>query len=185
MGKKKRLKLERAKQLADEKKTHIPVPFWAVAGVVIFGTLLILSSLVHMHKLAMEKELYEHYYSYLPVGLIGVRYAFSWFQRILGILAGVGLLVRKEIARKLAFFIGGFTILTVYWKHPYEAVRFHTQYLDQQMGHLLSWTGTGVTFSSLTPFAVAALIACDVIFWAIFFYFFTRPPVKCQFRPGA
>lgn len=185
MGKKKRLKLEREKQLVDEKKTHIPVPFWAGAGVILFGALLILSSLTHIHKLLAEKGLYEHYYSYLPTRLVAIRYAFSWFQRILGILAGVGILARKEIARKLAFFIGGFTILTVYWKHPYEAVKFHTQYLDQQLGHLLSWTGTGVTFTALTPLVVAALIACDIIFWVIFFYFFTRPPVKCQFRPAA
>jgi hypothetical protein len=185
MGRKKRLKLERARQLAEEKKVYIPVPFWAGAWVILFGALLILSSLVHMHKLLVEKGLYERYYSYLPAGLVAVRYSFSWVQRVLGILAGVGLLARKEIARKLAFFIGGFTILTVYWKHPYEAVRLHTQYLDQQLGHLLSWTGTGVTFSGLTPLVVAALIACDIIFWAIFFYFFTRPSVKVQFKSGA
>jgi hypothetical protein len=182
MGKKKRLKLERAKQSANEKKSPIVVPVWASAGVILFGVLLILSSLSHINKLVTEKDLYERYYSYLPAGLLAARYSFSWFQRIIGILAGVGILARKEMARKLAFFIGGFTILTIYWKHPYEAVQFHTQHLDQSLGHLLSWTGTGVTFSGLTPFVVAALIASDIIFWSIFFYFFTRPSVKCQFK---
>lgn len=185
MGKKKRLKQEKALQAAEqtkpkEKKERRPLS----AGVVIFGVLLILSTLSHMHKLVTEKQWYLDTYSYLPGGLTIVRYSFSWLQRVLGLIAGVGILARKEFARKLAFLIGAFTVLTVYWKHPYEAVARHTHYLDTtQAGQILSATGTGITFSSITPYAVAGLIACDIIFWAIFFIFFTRPSVRRQFRP--
>ena len=182
MGKKKRLKLERAEQAQLAEKTErLPLS----KGVVIFGVLLILSSLSHVSKLVAEKQVYYHYYSYLPPWLTTLRYSFSWFQRIAGILAGAGILARKEIARKLAFAIGWFTVLTVYWKHPYAAVKLHTQYLDQQMGYLLAMPGTHITFTSMTWLSVIALILCDIIFWAFFFYFFTRPSVKNQFRPDA
>ena len=185
MGKKKRLKLERAKQLAEEKKSHVPVPFWAGFGVTVFGALLILSSFVHIQKMIVEGPVYVHYYSYLSPEWIVARYAFSWFQRLVGILAGVGILARKEIGRKLALLIGIFTVLTVYWKHPYEAVKLHTEHLDQKYGYLLAWTRTGVTFSSVTSASVFFLILSDVVFWAVFIYFFTRPSVKRQFEPGA
>ena len=155
IGKKKRLKLERAKQREEEKKNQISVPGWAGAGVTLFGILLILSSLIHIQKLIHEIPLYVHYYSDLPPEWIVARYAFSWFQRLVGILAAVGILARREIARRLGIALGCFTVLTVYWKHPYAAVLLHTQHLDKTLGFLLSWTGTGVTFSSVTPFAVA------------------------------
>jgi hypothetical protein len=144
--------------------------------------LLLLSSFSHIIKLIGDEALYVRIYSYLSPEWLVTRYAFSWFQRLVGILAGVGILARRELARKIGFVLGGFTILTVYWKHPYAAVLLHNQDLDRRLGHLLSWTGTGVTFAWVTPFSVAALIACDIIFWAVFFYFFTRPPVKSQFK---
>ena len=182
MGKKKRLKLERAEEQALAEKTkRLPLS----KGVVFFGVLLIVSSLSHMQKLVTDRQLYFTYYSYLPVWLIPIRYSFSWFQRIAGILAGAGILARKEIARKLAFVIGGFTVATVYWKHPYPAVKLHAEYLDKQFGYLFATKQTGMTFASLAPFSVAALILCDIVFWGVFFYFFTRPSVRNQFKPGA
>jgi hypothetical protein len=189
MGKKKRLKLERVEEQAPAPKTERRA---LSKGVVIFGVLLILSSISHMLKLSVERTAFDEYYSYYPAWLMPIRYYFSWLQRILGILAGIGILARKEIARKLAFVIGGFTVLTVYWKHPYEAVKLHAAHLDQQYGYLLTHlrenvfpTTYDVTFSSIAPLGVAGLILCDFVFWGIFFYFFTRPSVRDQFRPSA
>jgi hypothetical protein len=135
-----------------------------------------------MHKLATEESLYAHYYSYLPAWLMVARYYFSWLQRIIGFLVGIGLLAQKEIARKIGIAIGCFTILTVYWKHPYPAFKLHTQYLDQQFGYIPARFGTGLTFSSVTLPAVILHCLGDIIFWCIFIYFFTRPSVKGQFK---
>jgi len=137
---------------------------------------------MHMHKLLTEGAQYANIYSYLPAWLITVRYSFSWLQRIIGIFTGFGILAKKEIARKIAIAIGCFTILTVYWKHPYPAVKLHTQYLEEQFGYILAQTGTGVTFPSMALFAVIALCICDIIFWGISIYFLTRPAVKNQFK---
>ena len=161
--------------------------------VVIFGIVLIVSSISHMLKLFEERKLLDEYFSNLPVWLRLLRYSFSWFQRILGILAGCGILARKEIARKLAFAIGAFTLLTVYWKHPYEAVKLHCEALDKQLGHHLSQiinelatsAGINLPFSSLALLSTAGLILSDFVFWGAFFYCFTRPHVRDQFKPVA
>ncbi|HOW88299.1 MAG TPA: hypothetical protein PKV84_06565 [Candidatus Omnitrophota bacterium] len=182
MGKKKRLKLERAQQAAlAQKAEKLPLS----KGVIVFGILLIFTSLEHMLKLSAQKPLYFDAYKYMPEWFVEVRYAFSWFLRFAGLTAGIGLLARQEFARKLAFAIGAFTVLTVYWKHPVHAVQLHTQYLDKQIGYLLSMTGTGVTFTSVAPIAAVVLMINDIIFWGIFFFFFTRPLVKGQFKPSA
>lgn len=168
-----------AKRMPAEKTMRPPLS----KGVMIFGILLILSSLMHMQKLVVDCGLYADYYAYLPPGMALARYCFSWFQRICGILAGAGILARKEIARKLAFAIGGFTLATVYWKHPYAAVKLHVEYLDKQFfGYSLSQAGA--PFSSIVLYSVIGLILCDIIFWGAFFYYFTRPSVRNQFNKG-
>jgi hypothetical protein len=137
-----------------------------------------------MHKLVADEPLYAHYYSYLPVWLMVARYYFSWLQRIIGLLVGIGLLAQKEIARKIGIAIGCFTILTVYWKHPYPAFKLHTQYLDKQFGYILTQLGIRETFSSVTLPAVIIHCIGDIIFWSAFIYFFTRSSVKNQFKPN-
>lgn len=182
MGKKKRLKLERASQAALAAKSEKrPLS----SGVWLFGVFLIISSLNHMYMLGTKSNLYAEAYSYMPAWFIPVRYAFSWFLRLAGLLSGIGIVTRWEPARKLAIAIGCFTILTVYWKHPIHAVQLHTEYLDKAYGFILSMTGTGVTFTSVAPISAVILMLNDVIFWGVFIYFFTRPSIKGQFIPSA
>jgi len=136
-----------------------------------------------MQKLVDDVQIYVLYYSYLPPWLIEARYAFSWFQRIVGILIGTGLLAQKDIARKMGIVLGCFTTATIYWKHPYEAFKIHTAYLDKHYGILLSLLGLPtIKFSSLAMVSSVAHCALDIIFWGIFIYFFTRPSVKSQFK---
>ena len=151
-------------------------------GTTVFGLLLILSSFIQMHKLIVDVQWYAEVYSYLPAGLIATRYYFSWLQRVIGILVGVGLLSQQEIARKTGIALGWFTILTIYWKHPYPAFKLHTQYLNQRFGSILAQSGTGMTFPDFTLLAMIVQYLGDIIFWSSFIYFFTRPSVKSQFN---
>lgn len=152
-------------------------------GVTIFGILLILSSLIHVQKLIDDVSIYVHYYSYLPPWMIVLRYSFSWIQRLIGILVGVGLLSRKDIARKVGMLLGLFTILTIYWKHPYDAFKIHTALLDQRLGNIFILLGVdNISFSSLTIASMIAHYIADSLFWGVFIFFFTRPSVKAQFK---
>lgn len=151
-------------------------------GVTIFGLLLIISSLVHIHKLIVDIDWYTSTYNYWPADLIVLRYAFSWFQRLLGILAGVGILMQKNPARLLAMGIAWFTMLTLYWKHPYPAFLLNAQNLDKQYGHIIAAAGVpGVSFASLAFVSLIVQFIGDIAFCSTLIYFFTRPPVKKQF----
>ena len=149
-----------------------------LAGVTVFGSIIVFSSLMHMHKLAGDREWYLETYAYMPEWLAWTRYSFSWFQRILGISAGIGILLYKDVFRKLAIIIGVFTICTVYWKHPYEGFKRHTQYLDQVFPEMTEIA----TFSSITGYAVLGHIMLDVIFQGWLIYYLTRPKVKSYFK---
>ena len=151
-------------------------------GVIIFGILIITSSLIHMHKLVLDYDWNrENMLTCMPEWLVVVRYCFSWFQRILGLTIAIGILRLKNIFRKLGIALGVFTICTLYWKHPYSAFLRHTNYLDQQFGHLLT-AAPGITFSSLTLISLIVYYILEIVFWGIFIYYFTHPKVKEQFR---
>jgi hypothetical protein len=155
-------------------------------GVTLFGLLLIFSSFIYMHKYIFDQWSYISVFNDWPAWLIVLRYSFSWLMRIAGTLAGVGILVQKDIARKLAIAIGWFSMLTIYWKHPYHAFKLHAQNLDRQLGHFFADAGLPhVSFASLTLVSLVTLYICDIIFWSVLIYFFTRPSVKKQFQPAA
>jgi hypothetical protein len=169
--------------MSSSSKFHEKIP--KSKGVKVFGMLLILSSLLHIHKLVVDLDWYVDSYSYMPPWLIVLRYGFSWFQRMIGILVGIGLLAQKEIARKLGILIGMFTILSVYWKHPYPAFKLHAQYLDDRFGYIFSRLGfSQISFSSSSVMILAIIMNSlgDILFWCIFIYFFTRSSVKKQFK---
>jgi hypothetical protein len=153
-------------------------------GVTVFSFLLIASSIMHVHKLIVDVAWYADTYSYMPAWMILLRYSFSWLQRVLGILAAVGLLALNDAARKLAIAIGIFTILTVYWKHPYIAYKAHAEFLDDRFGLLFHQLGApaGFKISSYTMAAVVLNGSLDVIFCATLIYFLTRPVVRDQFK---
>ena len=150
--------------------------------IIIFGILIIVSSLLQMHKLVFEYErCREVILACLPEWLVAVRYCFSWFQRILGLTIAIGILRLNNTLRKLGIVFGIFVICTVYWKHPYPAFLSHANYLDQQVGQLLA-AAPGITFSSLTRISMIGHCILDIVFWSIFIYYFTRPIVKEQFK---
>jgi len=153
------------------------------SGVTIFSVLIIISSLLHMRYLLEQREIYMHIYSYLPPWLAMLRYSFSWFQRILGLTAAVGMLRLNDLARRLAIVIGSFTILTVYWKHPYTGFKIHTAYLDQHIGYILKgWGFPDLSFSQFTLAAVIVACLWDICFFGFMIYYLTRPSVKAHFR---
>ena len=108
-------------------------------GLMIVAFLFIFTSVIHMSTLYVKREWYWTVFKELPGWLIGVRYAFSWFQRCVGLSAAIGLLLMKEVWRKITIVWGVFTIATVFLKHPYAGFSFHCQILDKKYGYFLHW----------------------------------------------
>ena len=164
---------------------HVPAARSArPLGVMVFGFLLILSSLVHMHTLIVARgEYYSAVFGYWPHWLMTLRYFFSWAQRIAGLMAGVGILYLKDIFRKLAILIGCFSVVTIYWKHPYQAFKNHAVYLDQHLGvYLRNFGYPNVTFAQYTLAALIVQYLLDFIFFGSMIYYLTRPAVKARFK---
>ncbi len=146
---------------------------------------LIISSLIHIHSIAFQQgyDWYHHYYfdsGMMPLWLVNTRYCFSWFQRIMGLTAAVGLLRRKPWGRWIAIGIGVFTIVTIYWKHPYAAFHEHTQYLDEHFSYLLP-RGSTVSFVDMTWAALIGHCILDIMFDSWMIFLLTRPNVKNEF----
>jgi len=152
-------------------------------GVIIFSVLLIVSSLMHISKMVFDRDMYFAYYRYWPLWLVWVRYAFSWLQRILGLTAAVGMLRLKNYGRQIAIVIGCFTILTIYWKHPYEAFYNMTVDLDHKLGFLFAqWGFPQLRFSQFALPGMIVNCLLDVLFSGALVYYLTRPTVKAHFK---
>lgn len=155
-------------------------------GITIFGILLIVSSTMHMHTL-LDFEHYRYLFHPLPEGIILLRYSISWGMRIIGLISAVGILRLKDIFRKISIYLFIFTILTVNWKHPCFGFQNHAAYLDKFLKdsglYPLEIWGTRIpSFSSLANVSALCAQILEVLFAAVFIYYFTRPKIKVRFK---
>lgn len=65
-------------------------------------------------------EYYSRLFSSMPVWLIRIRFIFSISLRLLMLLGAIGVVLRQNMARNMVQLYSVFTILTIYWKHPYS-----------------------------------------------------------------
>lgn len=155
-------------------------------GLFIFGWLLILSSLVHLHTYIFGYVWLCKIFDYWPSWLVNTRYCFSIVQRIAGLVAGIGLLYGNKVSRQIAMVIAIFTILTLYWKHPYQAFLNHCQMLDQQFSGI--FTSQHIWNMSFVRLCIPALIThclLDILFCGSLLYYLTRPSVKEYFEQSS
>lgn len=154
-------------------------------GIDVFSWLIIFSSLIHVYALASASEWYVSAYSYLPPFWIATRYAFSWFQRLAGLLIAFGLLRREELARKGVLCLAVFTILTIYWKHPYAVFFRMTEDLQARWGDLLQeYSPIDIRFTSVAGIALIFQYLWDILFNGMMLAYFTRSGVKKEFQQG-
>ena len=113
-----------------------------------------------------------------PEKIIFIRYIFSIAVRVVLLVSSVGILLRKDIFRKIILFISFFTIATIYWKHPVICFK-----------RVLMWKiAQGILPVDVLPkidmVAWISAIICaivDIGFALCAIYYFTRPKVKKQF----
>lgn len=153
------------------------MPETKLTGVKIFCILVLLSSFIQLTRVVDDTAWYFETYAYMPAWLAVVRYCFSWFQRIVGITAAILTLMYRNLGRQLLLIIGIFTITTVYWKHPYVAVRRHVEGLQA------SFPPQAHDFSldTIAAAATVILILLDITFQGILIYYFTRRRVREAF----
>ena len=156
-------------------------------GIMLFSIYFIVDSLIQLYvKLIMPN--YYFWYSWLfqplPEHIIFLRYLLSIIFRIFELILGIGLLSRSETFRKLALFIGWFTIIIVYWKHPFDVLVKHMHIVIKTICQV-----SGFNESTLLPFvrlmawiSFGCLYALDIGVSVLTIYYFTRPYIREQFK---
>ena len=150
-------------------------------GVTIFGILLILGALFQM--LGSKLDVYKFMFQPLPERIILIRYFISIILLILGVITGVGILRLKDIFRKIAIFIGFFTLYTYIVEGPLFAFKSMPKFVELQLAGLVS--AGEIPESIIYPVIWGSIIISAIIdfgFAVCLIYFFTRPQVKEQVR---
>lgn len=163
-------------------------PTAPLLGIRVFGLGLILTSLLQMRVLA-DAERYWYLFQDWPAASIPWRYAASWAARLVGLVAGVGVLRRQEWARKAVVGLAVATFLTAHWKHPYAGFARHLEDLAYRSpaGTLLFQLVpmTGLDHARLTWTMVIIARAQEMALALLLGWYFTRPRVKARFAPDA
>jgi len=151
-------------------------------GIVIISILWVASSLFQIWVL-FNWQGYQHLFGnqYLPASWLLIRYTGSWIQRILGLIAGLGLWERRRWAAKIIIFLSVFNVVTVFWKHPYEAFRNASLGLVPQ-SVIIKLTQAHIPFSSLLWFVVVLVWVMNELFFGFIIYYLTRPHLTSQLK---
>lgn len=151
-------------------------------GIIIFGSLLMITSILQMRKFVSFDD-YHRIFQQLPPVLVAIRYCISITLRILGFLSGLGILLRRNWARILALSLAIFTILTLYWKHPYFVVSNYYKIIFYFANSPLD--GAQVVLPQnlklLTFITLGVFYLIDIVFFGSLTYYLTRPKVKAYF----
>lgn len=152
-------------------------------GIKILGWFFILTSLIQIFAY-VDFEVYAQQNAPLAGGLLIARYMISICLRAVGLAVGIGLLLKIPKIRTLAIGLCLFTILTIYWKHPYHAFyniaqKSEIQYLGPQSSAALS----GELKYPHFPFINMLVHYCaDLAFSGFVIYYLTRREVVRQFE---
>jgi hypothetical protein len=156
-------------------------------GITIFGLILISDSLLHLLNQLHVSTYYPEYcwlMHPLPENMIFQLYLISILSGIAELIAGIGILFCKEICRKLALILTGFTLATLYWRMPFY---FFSKQADQVID-FISWTnnsdewfaGIDKGWVIWSSFIIVWMV--NVIFSGLLIYYFTRPYIKTRFK---
>lgn len=115
-------------------------------GITVFALLLIAGSLYKLSGF-INYDYYIFMFQQLPTGQVNDRYIVSVAYRIVGLITAGGLLARREWARQLFLCLCGFTLMTLYWKHPYQVFVNIAIYQEWLQGLNEFPAGTNVTFA--------------------------------------
>ncbi|MBZ0166783.1 MAG: hypothetical protein K8I00_08240 [Candidatus Omnitrophica bacterium] len=115
-------------------------------GITIFALLLIAGSLYKLSGF-INYDYYVFMFQQLPTGQVNDRYILSLATRGVGLITAGGLLARREWARQLFLCLCVFTLITLYWKHPYRVFENIAIYQEWLQGLNDFPAGTNVTFA--------------------------------------
>lgn len=129
---------------------------------------------------------YRSVHAPLTEGALLLRYAGSVGLRILGIVAGIGIVLRKEACRRLLVGLCSFTIVAIHWKHPLHSFRATLAATHGRLETVAALLGKPApTLEEMYAVAwLPRLVVCagDVALSAFLIFFFMRRKISNEFR---
>ncbi|MBU0469005.1 MAG: hypothetical protein KKF78_00935 [Candidatus Omnitrophica bacterium] len=166
-------------------------------GVTWFGVLLTVGALFKIFLL-FNYDYYRFLFQPLSDKAIFIRYVMSIAHIFLGLICGIGILILRDVFRKIAILLCFVTVLTVYWKHPVYVFRNVAVYIEHQYngktfgeevemskeGYPLFKKGSSIyelEYESFPLISMSFYCIYDIVFCFAFIYFFNNKKVKEQF----
>ena len=149
-------------------------------GLIIFATLLILTSLAQLAIELSRAKLYIAQLYPMTLNLILPRYLVTVTIRIVGLACGIGILALNNFFRKLLILLCISTIVTIYWKHPFFI--FEKMYRQLHINYLQARIPEPASLWIWPWFAWLTVCLIDVIFASVVIFYFTRPRIKALFN---
>lgn len=150
---------------------------------VFFGSVLLGGSLYKLYEL-IDFSAYVFLFQHLSWQGIVSQYSGSVLLRGFVLVTAIGLLRHKEFYRRLAVGLGFFTLVTLYWKYPYE-VFYHVAVATEQVYSGVYPIVNGNEVLKYPIFPVISRIffmAIDGIFNLVMIWALTRPTVRQKFQ---
>ena len=150
------------------------------------GLFIVFISTVKIASLAQNWSRYRFLLRPMPENIIWLRYAGSLGLRVLGVIAGIGILRRQEMCRRLMIGLSSLTIVALHWKHPFYSFRPAMAIAHGWMAPLAARLGEPLP--SLEACVAGAwipwMIVCslDVALSSFLIFFFTRRDISKQFH---
>jgi len=144
----------------------------------LIGLFLLTTSLYDLLNF-IDYDLYAGMFLELPQWLINVRYAFSVLLRCFTIFLALGVLYFNEQARRFLIAIAIFTIVTIYWKHPYSV------FVNTAISAEGAWgldTSQGLNFPGFPWICMFVYVTADILISGITIYCLTLPNIKALFK---
>jgi hypothetical protein len=156
-----------------------PQPQRTGTGIRVIAFLLVAGGIYHFFGIR-DYRFYHFMFQQLPEDLIRTRYVLSLCFRGITIIAGVGLWLRREMFRKLTIGLCLWTLLIVYFKHPFYVFKNLAIYSEYQV-----WDTSGhypLEYPLHPYISMYFYYALDIIFSVAVIYYLRRPRVKELFR---
>lgn len=143
--------------------------------VILFGIILIVTSLWQICAAIPAWPVYAKLHSALPEWMIHVRYVGSYLFRIIGLSCGIGLLFRVNWVRKFLVWFSWYCLITLPLRHTYSAMLPYA-------GHVYLYHPMSISLKAFTWLNVVIRWIIDGTFSIAVIYYFTRPNVVKQFK---
>ena len=147
-------------------------------GVIVFGLILIVTSLIQYHFLIPPAySFYRMAHHEWPEWIIKIRFIGSHIFRLLGLVSGIGVLCLSNKFRQFLVWFSYYCIITLPLRHTYNAMLFFTEPIYNSHKYALM-----VSLQTFTWINVFLCWIMDGAFSLAAIYYFTRPKVIKNFK---